>query len=985
MGSITDIKSTLTLKALKNFCDTYHIPDEVHPQIPTSNQTIHEMPAGKIGVYTRFFKYANFRLLLSTFLVNVLKHYRIHISQLSVISAAKVSHFEILCRVHGFDPTVGLFHCFYVNSKNKGWVSFGKRPGNTATCYTKPLDSLKNWNDRFFWVDAFACPASFPWNVSTTVSKDPFPKSSQYNAEHYATLVAYPAHFHKYPEPFLCLVGISRHYTLDKNTYPQFLRDNNEEMNLLAFIRTADPTKVRIGERQRGEDELKLLDTTVGHTVPLLPVAPAHAQSELDASVDRLFDKEGSGNEEEPHDSVDGDQSAGTLIVSEAAEVVGEDVIPLRTKQKKRKTNIDAGEPSHPAKKLRDDYGAPGGPSVAGKSRSAVQRLLAGAVLNAEVRGGPVPTLPFVTSSVSATPEREDEHLADSVTGLNLRTICAPQRFVISSDSSHHSGANIAEAEVDSIARSAAPIIATVVTATADVATTTREAPAREAPAKPSLFAAGSSSAGGTDPAPGGFSDVSGSDFLVGGIRTVIDPESNLQKVYVPQWSVTNGSCLDDGRVCREMLDEFAPPKFFASIRGMEHDQLFTEFNVGTARQISLSAEVRMRAEYNIKEKRRLKAVVEEKDMLLKTKGEEIDSLSARLLLKEAEAAEAIHLRAEASRFGVVEKSLRDEVKFLRERNAALEEEKGILNVKVTDLAATVKVREQEAADSDALVTAVKLQNDSLVDQVHALEASSAGLQEKVTAYEKFVDQLEKFQDDKIKEVNDKLEKLDADVVAMVLHLEEKFYPHLLNTIAGRRWLLTHGMELAIAKCEFYGVSFCPWGGNWALTDIAAYNPSAEADYLAALHHLQSIGSDCITRADQLMVPIHHSPDRHVIGASALSLPLDVSNFRVQKIKENLANHVSALRNVIIPLSEPLSVAALTGTESTSTVVAAPAGTTKALSVTFASASVVRPISTDDYEVVQVDGHGGEGTEDQIGGNNVDPFPSIDDADLNLR
>ncbi|GJV67271.1 hypothetical protein Tco_1482780 [Tanacetum coccineum] len=947
----------------------------------------------KIGVYTRFFKYVNFRLPLSTFLVNVLKHYRIHISQLSVISAAKVSHFEILCRVHGFQSTVGLFRCFYVNSKNKGWVSFGKRPGNTGTCYTKPLDSLKNWNDRFFWVDAFACPASFPWNASITMSKDPFPKSSQYNAEHYATLVAYPAPFHKHPEPFLCLVGISRYYTLDENTYPQFLRDNNEEMDLLAFIRTADPIKVRIGERQRGEDEPKLLDTTVGRTVPLLPVAPARAQSELDASVDRLFDEEGSGNEEEPHDSVDGDQSAGTLVVSEAAEVVGEDVIPLRPRQKKRKTNIDAGEPSHPAKKLRDDYGAPGGPSVAGKSRSAVQRLLAGAVLNAEVRGGPVPTLPFVTSSVSATPEREDEHLADSVTGLNLRTICAPQRFVISSDSSHHSGANIAEAEVDSIARSAAPIIATVVTATADVTTTTREAPAREAPAKPSLFAAGSSSAGGTDPAPGGFSDVSGSDFLVGGIRTVIDPESNLQKVYVPQWSVTNGSCLDDGRVCREMLDEFAPPKFFASIRGMEHDQLFTEFNVGTARQISLSAEVRMRAEYNIKEKRRLKAVVEEKDMLLKTKGEEIDSLNARLLLKEAEAAEAIHLRAEASRFGVVEKSLRDEVKFLRERNAALEEEKGILNVNVTDLAATVKVREQEAADSDALVTAVKLQNDSLVDQVHALEVSSAGLQEKVTAYEKFVDQLEKFQDDKIKEVNDKLEKLDADVVAM----------------------------LAIAKClnstEYLSALGAEIGR--ALTDIVAYNPSAEADYLAALHRLQSVifsllaelksNKDASTetimnllrlddhladrlgltasqpRADQLMVSIHHSPDRRVIGAFALSLSLDVSDFRVQKIKENLANRVSVLRNVFIPLSEPLSVTALTGTESTSAVVAAPVGTTTALSVTFASASVVRPISTDDYEVVQVDGHEGGGTEDQIGGNNVDPFPSVDDADLNLQ
>ncbi|GKG44497.1 hypothetical protein Tco_0485935, partial [Tanacetum coccineum] len=68
--------------------------------------------------------------------------------------------------------------------------------------------------------------------------------------------------------------------------------------------------------------------------VPLLPVAPARAQSKLDASVDKLFDEEGSGNEDEPHDSIDGDQSAGTLVVSEAAKVVGEDVIPLRPRQK---------------------------------------------------------------------------------------------------------------------------------------------------------------------------------------------------------------------------------------------------------------------------------------------------------------------------------------------------------------------------------------------------------------------------------------------------------------------------------------------------------------------------------------------------------------------------------------------------------------------------------------------------------------------------
>ncbi|GKF96485.1 hypothetical protein Tco_0289220, partial [Tanacetum coccineum] len=107
-------------------------------------------------------------------------------------------------------------------------MSFSKRPGTDAVCYVKPLDSLKGWNDHFFWVDAFAYPASFPCHTSKGVSKYPFPKPSEYDAGHYATLVTYPAPFHKYPEPFLCLVGMSRYYTLDENTYPEFLHDNDQ-------------------------------------------------------------------------------------------------------------------------------------------------------------------------------------------------------------------------------------------------------------------------------------------------------------------------------------------------------------------------------------------------------------------------------------------------------------------------------------------------------------------------------------------------------------------------------------------------------------------------------------------------------------------------------------------------------------------------------------------------------------------------------------
>ncbi|GKF06294.1 hypothetical protein Tco_0036962 [Tanacetum coccineum] len=241
------------------------------------------------------------------------------------------------------------------------------------------------------------------------------------------------------------------------------------------------------------------MDSTVRYVVPLLPVAPDRAESELEASVDRLFEEGGNGNQTKQGDFTGGGQGADIQLVSKAAYTVVEDVTSLQPRrQRKWKT---------------------------------VVRLLAKAVLNAEVRGEVIPTLSFVTSSVSVIPEREGGDHTDSVAETNLQTVNAPQRFVISSESSHHSGADVAEAEVDSLVMYFVPIM----TAVTNVMSTVNPAStAKEKTAIPSPFVAGSSLAGGTEPIMGGFSDLTGSDFLVGGIRTVIDPNTDIQKVYMP-------------------------------------------------------------------------------------------------------------------------------------------------------------------------------------------------------------------------------------------------------------------------------------------------------------------------------------------------------------------------------------------------------------------------------------------------------------------
>nr|GEU53793.1 mRNA cap guanine-N7 methyltransferase 1 [Tanacetum cinerariifolium] len=676
---------------------------------------------------------------------------------------------------------------------------------------------------------------------------------------------------------------------------------------------------------EREANEPRLLDTTVGRTVPLLPVAPDRADSELKASVERLFDKGGSGTQTEQRDSTKGGQYANIRPVVEATNTVVEDaaLVQSRRRRKRKSMVVGAGGVSHPPKKMRGDHGTSSGASVDGKSRSALQRLLVGAVLNVEVRVTALPTLPFVTASVSTTSEREDGDHTDSIAEPNFRTIGDPQR-------------------------SSVLIMTTVTTTTSTVDPTL---PTKEKFVEPSSFGASSSSAGGTDPIMGVFSNLTSSDFLVGAILTVVNPDTDLQKL-------------------------------FASIREMKHDQLFTEFNVGAARQMSLSAEVRMRVEYNVKEKRR-----------------------------EAEDVKAIRLRAEASNFESVEKSLRDETNALRERDVILENERNALDVKVT-----------------------KLETSAMSKKVHELEISSFGLQENVTVYENCMKQLEKFQDDRMKIVEDKFDMLYIDFVEMALHLEEKFYPRLLTTISGRRWLLTHGMKLAVAnflnspkylstlgsaigkaieKGMQDGLSAGITHGKEGrvLSNVVAYNPSAEVDYISILQQLQNVNFSLLARlksikdasvetvmdilrlegplaeklglnelqpnVDQLMVPIHHSPNQVVVGATTLSLALDVSSARIRKIRDDIANQRSALRDEFVPLVGPFSAAVLTGTEGTSNTATVTADTTMVLSTTFASASTIARISVDDYEVM--------GADDQtVADENVASFPSVDDAELNI-
>nr|GFA82234.1 hypothetical protein [Tanacetum cinerariifolium] len=335
--------NTISHEYLLEFTSEYGISEMLHPELPGPGDKIVDFPEGKVGVYTRFFEFANFRLPLSQFLFDVLGYYQIHLSQLSVIGAAKVSHLEINCRVQNIVPTLSLFRLFYTPSFNSGWMSFSKRPGkNTPQCYTKPLDSFKNWNNRFFWVDECVFPTVVEWQ------KMLLKMGCQRVVPIQWRLVG-----------ILCLNLLS---LLDAQLIIFLLI---VEMDLFSLIRAPNPTKVKTGSSPRAPHELPLLTLNASRVIEMDEPAATTDSSGVPSAIERS-----------PLDFAYEVEAFGR-------ETAAPEMPPPKESRKRGHEGIDANAPP---KLLRRDHAdlRPSGSSRGGKSLAAMQLCLASNVFVSE-------------------------------------------------------------------------------------------------------------------------------------------------------------------------------------------------------------------------------------------------------------------------------------------------------------------------------------------------------------------------------------------------------------------------------------------------------------------------------------------------------------------------------------------------------------------------------------------------------------------------
>nr|GEW86420.1 hypothetical protein [Tanacetum cinerariifolium] len=117
--------------------------------------------------------------------------------------------------------------------------------------------------------------------------------------------------------------------------------------------------------------------------------------------------------------------------------------------------------------------------------------------------------------------------------------------------------------------------------------------------------------------------------------------------------------------------------------------------------------------------------------------------------------------------------------------------------------------------------------------------------------------------------------EMDARLDVLSIDFDEELYPHMLTAIAGRRWVIGHGLRLAVMRCGEstelrqvfpdvvsagiakgmseglkYGVEHEK--ANLDLEVIEAYDPDADTKYVAAIHALRNLKYPVVDQLESL-------------------------------------------------------------------------------------------------------------------------------------
>ncbi|KAJ0438014.1 hypothetical protein HanHA300_Chr16g0609091 [Helianthus annuus] len=206
------------------------------------------MSGRSIALNCRYFEFSNLRYPFSTFVLNVLEYYRVSFGQLHPQGHARVSHFEILCRAAGYDPSLLAFRRFFRLPKNGDWFTF--ETSQVDTCLISSMvTTLGSWKGRFFWVSESIVPFKMIWRHPDAILNEIEPSDSELDNWFLKSIGTCPSRLRPFPEPLLVLMGINKLW--DKPERDPVLMRDDQVMSALDFIKSDDTSDVVFAE---GED-----------------------------------------------------------------------------------------------------------------------------------------------------------------------------------------------------------------------------------------------------------------------------------------------------------------------------------------------------------------------------------------------------------------------------------------------------------------------------------------------------------------------------------------------------------------------------------------------------------------------------------------------------------------------------------------------------------------------------------------------------------
>nr|GEV10867.1 transposase (putative), gypsy type [Tanacetum cinerariifolium] len=178
-----------------------------------------------------------------------------------------------------------------------------------------------------------------------------------------------------------------------------------------------------------------------------------------------------------------------------------------------------------------------------------------------------------------------------------------------------------------------------------------------------------------------------------------------------------------------------------------------------------------------------------------------------------------------------------------------------------TDMKKSAKAKNaelgKELENLRSLFLDLQVSNDRLSQQVSTLQAQVTREEKLKVAFEEF----KQYEDDRVEKC---CAEINARLNALSIDFDEELYPRMLTAIAGRRWVIGHGLCLEVIKCGEsielrqvfadvvsagiskgmsegleYGVEHGK--ANLDLEAIEAYDPEAETKYVASLHALRDL------------------------------------------------------------------------------------------------------------------------------------------------